>query len=81
MLTFKKLAEIINREFGPPFLHKNEVIAKVGTYKGEPTFDLTIGRVDMEVNSKGQVISHSTLVNKPDKLPRKNPRWPKTGKA
>jgi len=65
MITFDKLSESINREFGPPFLKKGIVVAAAGTdSKGSPLLSLRIGRRYIEINSTGIVVGSGTTMQR-----------------
>jgi len=67
MLTLEKLAEIINENFGEPFLVKDGVFAEVidEDDEAEPSLCLTIGRRDIQINSEGEVLGSGTCVSMP----------------
>jgi hypothetical protein len=57
-MKLKKLAEIINREFGEPFNPKGTVRAIY--HKKDDTLEIFIGRRDIHINDKGIVIGAGT---------------------
>lgn len=63
MLTLEKLCEMINENFGEPFLVKGGVSAEVFTDEdGTKSMTLQIGRRDVEIDENGEVLGCGTLV-------------------
>jgi hypothetical protein len=56
------LAEVLNRNFGPPFLKKGSVVAQVEKEGKKLTLTLTIGRRDITIDVKGDVIGAGTTL-------------------
>lgn len=59
-LTLRKLANIIEKNFGPPFLEKEHVRCCVTP--GGKTLMLAIGRRDIEIDENGTIIGSGTCV-------------------
>lgn len=62
-MKLEKLVGIINREFGVPFLPKGMVKAEL---EKDGTMHLDIGRRDIHVNDKGNVLGAGTRLDEPN---------------
>ncbi len=64
--AMRMLAEALSREFGEPFLSKDQVVAKLDKDSdGAPTIRIKIGKRDIELNSKMEVICAGTAIGYP----------------
>lgn len=61
-MDYQKLAEVMNKEFGAPFLPEDHVRACV---KDNGNFVLIIGRRDIELNSNGVIVGSGTFLKEP----------------
>jgi len=61
MLTLERLKEIIDQNFGEPFLKEGMVTADF-TYGEGKTLAITIGRRDVEINEDGEVVGSGTML-------------------
>jgi len=65
MFTLERLKEIIDQNFGPPFLEEGLVVAKfVDDDNGakEKTLQINIGRRDIWINEAGEVTASGTTL-------------------
>ena len=62
MLTLERLKEIIDQNFGTPFLEKDLVTANLDNEDGEKTLSITIGRRDIQINEAGKVVGSGTML-------------------
>ena len=62
MLTLETLCEIINKQFGEPFLIRDGVMAEIVTEADETLLSICIGRRDIQINAAGEVVGSGTLV-------------------
>lgn len=65
-LSLERICEILNIEFGEPYLVENGVYAKIEHVDGEKILNLQIGRRDCQINEAGIVIGAGTLMSMPD---------------
>lgn len=66
MITLEKLCEIINENFGEPFLVKDGVSAEIyETDHGVKELSINIGRRDIQINEQGEVLNAGTLMDVP----------------
>lgn len=69
MITLEKLCEIINENFGEPFLVKDGVSAEIyETDDGEKELSINIGRRDVQINEQGEVVGCGTFMGVPDNV-------------
>lgn len=66
----KKLCDIINQNFGSPFLPKNMVSAEIIDEDGEELLSINIDRRDVQINGKLEAVSSGTYMaeDKDDKF-------------
>ena len=62
MLTLEALCEIINTQFGEPFLVRDGVMAELIIEADETLLSICIGRRDIQLNAAGEVVGSGTLV-------------------
>jgi len=62
MLTLERLKEIIDQNFGTPFLEEGLVTASLDNEDGEKTLSITIGRRDVQINEAGEVVGSGTML-------------------
>ena len=61
-LTIEKLCEIINTEFGAPFLIEDGVSAEILLNDdGTTELSINIGRRDVQIDEKGEVLGAGTF--------------------
>lgn len=66
-VTIEQFCEIINQNFGEPFLVKDGVSAEVYTDEdGEKSLCIQIGRRDVQIGENGEVIGAGTIMGVPD---------------
>ena len=66
MFSLEQLAEIISREFGPPFLEEGFIFTGVLIdEEGNKTLHLRIGPRDIQIDEEGNVLGGSTLLGEP----------------
>jgi hypothetical protein len=58
-ITLEKLCEIINEQFGEPFLVKDGVSAEM---QDDGTLSINIGRRDIQIDQNGEVVSCGTFL-------------------
>lgn len=63
-LTLEKLCEVLNQNFGEPFLEEGMVSADIWEDEetGEKSLAIQIGRRDVQIDSDGQVIGAGTML-------------------
>jgi hypothetical protein len=62
-LTIEKLCEIINTEFGSPFLVKDGVSAEILINDdGTKELSINIGRRDVQIDENGEVLGSGTFM-------------------
>jgi len=66
MLTLEALCEVINTQFGEPFLVRDGVMAEIITEDDETLLSICIGRRDIQINAAGEVVSGGTLLGMSD---------------
>ena len=65
-IELDRLAEILNNQFGEPFLAKDGVRAEYREFEGQKELMISIGRRDIQINDAGEVVSCGTFVIMPD---------------
>ena len=62
MITLEKLKEILDEQFGEPFLPKDIVIAEIIKFDEKKELSITIGRRDIQIDEYGNVNSSGTFL-------------------
>jgi hypothetical protein len=66
MISLEKLCEIINTNFGEPFLVKDGVSAEISEYEGKKELTIAIGRRDIQIDENGELVGSGTFVGMAD---------------
>lgn len=67
-ITLEQLRDIINIEFGEPYLVENGVYAIIHQTSNGKELEISIGRRDCRINEFGEVIGAGTLLGMPDDI-------------
>lgn len=59
-MNLADLKEVLDSNFGHPFLERDMVQTKIGSYKGEATLEIQIGRRDVTILQDGTVLHAGT---------------------
>ena len=65
-LSLEKLCEVINENFGEPYLAKDGVSAEIIDDNGIKVLSINIGRRDVQIDEQGEVVGCGTFLGMPD---------------
>jgi hypothetical protein len=65
-LSLEKLCEVINQNFGEPYLSKDGVSAEIIDDDGIKVLSINIGRRDVQIDAHGEVVSCGTFLGMPN---------------